>query len=365
MGLFGDTLHDARRPLAGAWVRRSPDDAEAMPDELPDTGMQTVFRFQKGESSAMKPLGSHEASPGPVAGSPVMPAADPLSVGAEVGTPEPLAKNVNGNEGISVFLEVSRTSELATGQAIHRSPGKMAAANAKSGSGAHQSEVSSGRLETEPYREPHKSNIPEGSERLVSENGETSGSRPSGRGASPSETHADLATLTRAAAHPAAIEGEREIVRTEAHVPAGQPTMSPSLPSPTRGGGEMPEAVSDTSRLAHAGVATPILTTPTTTPPSPTRGTSPQDAGRNAVAVPNAERDGPQAHRGLGRGTSQPAISIGDREASPRPRAPEPAPPSLVIGRIDVVVVADAPAKSQPAARPDTGYLSRNYLKRL
>jgi hypothetical protein len=49
---------------------------------------------------------------------------------------------------------------------------------------------------------------------------------------------------------------------------------------------------------------------------------------------------------------------------TPAPRAADT--PNLVIGRIDVVVVADAPPA--PAARPaasDSGFMSRNYLKRL
>ncbi|MDP2832102.1 MAG: hypothetical protein Q8Q28_02150 [Pseudomonadota bacterium] len=46
--------------------------------------------------------------------------------------------------------------------------------------------------------------------------------------------------------------------------------------------------------------------------------------------------------------------------------ASEPTPPSLIIGRIDVVVVADAaPPRPQATARSDRGFLSRNYLKRL
>ncbi|MDP2430993.1 MAG: hypothetical protein Q8O33_03080 [Pseudomonadota bacterium] len=53
--------------------------------------------------------------------------------------------------------------------------------------------------------------------------------------------------------------------------------------------------------------------------------------------------------------------------AAPGPdRGPEPAPPSLIIGRIDVVVVADAaPPRPQATARADRGFLSRNYLKRI
>jgi hypothetical protein len=49
------------------------------------------------------------------------------------------------------------------------------------------------------------------------------------------------------------------------------------------------------------------------------------------------------------------------------PRASEEQPPHLVIGRIDVVVVSNgSPAtRSGTTARTDTGFVSRNYLKRL
>ena len=324
MGLFGDTLRDARRPLAGTWVRRATDGApepDAALDEMPDTGMQTVFRFQKGAAPGMNPAAAHEASPGPAAGKPAVPAADPLPAGAEMGTPEPSAMDVIGDEGISDFLEVNRTSELETGQVRHGSPGRMAAANAKSESGASRSEVLSGRLETALYREPHKSLIPEGSERSVSDNGKTSGSRPAGRGASPSETHPTAAT--HAAAHPASIEGE---------APAALP------PSPLAGEGL---GVRGDTRIAASVPA------PSSTP---------------AIPHPSAARG-----EGMGRVTSHSAQPGTDSAPLPPvlPRPRDPAPPALVIGRIDVVVVADAPARPQPNPRPDTGYLSRHYLKRL
>ena len=83
MGLFSDTLHDARRPLAGGWLRRSPDEAamsapdqDIAQDDMPDSGMQTVFRFQKAESPVSKPGGFREASSRSGAGITRIPAGD-------------------------------------------------------------------------------------------------------------------------------------------------------------------------------------------------------------------------------------------------------------------------------------------------
>lgn len=56
--------------------------------------------------------------------------------------------------------------------------------------------------------------------------------------------------------------------------------------------------------------------------------------------------------------------AVGAALPGARSRAEEA--PRLVIGRIDVVVVAAAaPPQPQPSARADRGFLSRNYLKRL
>jgi hypothetical protein len=134
------------------------------PDQPPDgTGCRRERRA---------PGGFREASYRSGSGIARIPAGDPLSAGTEVERPESHATNVNGNEGISV-LGVNRVSELETGQVRHGSPGKIAAANVKSESSKHQSEVSSERIEAESYRETHQSKIPEGSERLVSRDGET------------------------------------------------------------------------------------------------------------------------------------------------------------------------------------------------
>ncbi|MDD4881950.1 MAG: hypothetical protein PHX10_10280 [Gallionellaceae bacterium] len=320
MGLFGDTLHDARRPLAGDWLRRSPDqaamtapDQDIPAEDMPDNGMQTVFRFQKAESPASMPGGLREASSRSGAGISRIPAGDPLTVGAEAGSPEPFTKHVEETH-ISVQGD-NRESELATGQVKHTSPGKIAAANAKSVSSKHQSEVTPGRIEAEPYRETHQSEIPEGSERSVSRQGETFLSRPPGRGASPSETH--MAGRTEFPA--------RAPADTERQPESGRPKRE-AVPVSTREGGDA----------------------------LPAPGTEAPGQRRTAPDLPNLA------------GTPRPTF---DGYAPPLPRergrAPEPAPPGLVIGRIDVVVVADAPAQAAPAARTERGYLSRNYLKRL
>jgi len=333
MGLFGDTLHDARRPIGGDWVRRSPDEAAApeqdvTQDDMPDTGMQTVFRFQKAESPASVPGGFREASSRSGAGLARIPAGDPLTVAAEVGSPEPFTQHVEETH-ISVQGD-NRESELATGQVRHGSPGKMAAANAKSASSMHQSEVSSERIEAESYRETHQSEIPEGSERSVSRQGETFLSRPPGRGASPSETH-----MAGSTEFPARVSVETD--------------RQPAIPA-------------DGTALAESG--RPMRKAV----PAPTR------EGIDALPTPSAEARGKR--RTSPGQPDMPNLAGGPRPAldaympplaRERGRAPEPAPPGLVIGRIDVVVVADAPAQAQaaPPARSERGYLSRNYLKRL
>lgn len=338
MGLFGDTIRDARRPLAGTWVRRAPDDAapaapaeqDTFTDDRPDDGMQTVFRFQKTESPAHRPGGFREASYRPGAGESAVPAGDPLSVGAEVGTPEPPATKVDGNEGFSNYSEVSRVSELETGQVRHASPSKMAAANAKSESSPPQPAVSSEPLETEPYRATHQSNIPEGRERSVSRYGETFESRPPGRGASPSETPSfQAAAQADASPRPGMARGQ------------ARPEAAATQPVPV-----VPRPESWTLETA---------TTPTFPDESATRIAAAEPGTAAGMAAYAAAAPTPA------RGNT-----LATAPARPPARPAEPAQPNLVIGRIDVTVVADAPARPQPApARPDTGYLSRHYLKRL
>lgn len=318
MSLFNDTIHDARRPLAGGWVRRSLDESEAgapeeslLQDSVP-SGMQTVFRFQKAGQAMPR-----EASFQPGAGLSRSPAGDPLSAAAEGESPRPSATN-DGETLISVSGD-SRESELETGQVIHGSPGKVAAANVVSESKTHQSVVLPGPIETELNHETHRSEIPEGGERLVSGQSETFQSRPTGRGA-PSES-----SLTTATARPgAAARGTQGVAFAADFKPAHEP--DPAAPwMAERDGGAADGAFKA----------------------SPAREFPPETRASAAAA---ATRPGRAAHM-----------------ASPGPdRARETSPPGLIIGRIDVIVVADAaPVQPQPTARADRGFLSRNYLKRL
>jgi hypothetical protein len=321
MGLFNDTLHDARRPLAGGWVRRAPDESEAgAPEEdytqdSTPSGMQTVFRFQKAGQNLPR-----EASIRPGVGIARLPVGDPLSAGAEVESPRPHATN-DGETRISVLGD-SRESELETGQEIHGSPGKIAAANVVSESKTHQSVVLPGPIETESNHETHRSEIPEGSEQLVSRQRETFQSRPTGRGA-PSET-----SLASTPAQPgaAARTGQAAGLAFDSVFEHAAPHHY------ARDGG---------AAIAH------IESSPAREPLSETRASAATRPDRaNHAAAQDPRR----------------ATELATEFAT------KPTPPSLIIGRIDVVVVADAAppqTQTQPTARADRGFLSRNYLKRL
>ncbi len=308
MGLLNDTIRDARRPLG---VHRIADTAESVEladafeaatpvsefsPESPPGGAHSISRFQK-EGQALPREASFQSGGGIIR----LPAGDPLLAEMDVERPKSSATNVGFND-ISVMGD-NRESELETGHEEHRSPGKVAAANVKSESKTHQSEVLSGSIETESYHETHQSNTPEGSEQRVSRQGETFLSRLPGRGA-PSETFSEkTAAASWRPAHDAPHDA-RAAVR-------------------------------------HDGAAT------------------------TASAV--IDRTAPERARATATRTSAPPLHA-SRPATASARAPEAEPPGLVIGRIDVLVVADgAPAQPRPAAPAlaERGFLSRNYLKRL
>ncbi len=327
MSLFNDTIHDARRPLAGGWVRRASDESEAStPEEdfaqdSTPSGMQTVFRFQKAGQFLPR-----EASFQPGAGHSRPPVGDPLSAGAEVESPRPLATN-DGETLISVWGD-SRESELATGQVIHGSPGKVAAANVVSESKTHQSVVLPGPIETELNRETHRSEIPEGSERLVSRQRETFLSRPTGRGA-PSET-----TLATALGQPGT---------------AARTSQAAGLASEFVSESSAPQSFERDGGAAIANVES-----------SPAR----EFAARESLSETRASAAAPSSRPGRANYAAAHTLERASELATKL--ATEPTPPSLIIGRIDVVVVAAAtPPQTQPTARADRGFLSRNYLKRL
>lgn len=326
MGFFDATIRDARRPLPGGWVRRSaadgpaptPDD-EADFDPGPSSGMETVFRFQKAESPAM-PGGLREASYRPGTGESRLPAGDPLSAGGEVERPMPTATNVEGNQSISVKGD-SGGSELETGQVERGSPGDATAANAVSGSRSFRADVSFGPFEPGYDRATHKSDAESGGERSVSRQDETFLSRVPGRGA-PSETSPMPAVAAMPDRVPAAAgRGPRDAA-------AGGP---PPLIAVAGGDAAVPST-------PFAGEATPAAAVPP------------------AFAVSSTPAQS---------GPRDPGGAVGRPGHAPTTRDTAPA---LVIGRIDVVVVARDPQPAAPASsasRSDTGFLSRNYLKRL
>jgi hypothetical protein len=349
LGLLADTISDARRPLDG-WVRRSaadePDagapDEETGVDSAPP-GIQTIYRFQK-----EGPVRSREASFQFGGGSNRSPAGDPLSAEGEAGRLVPTAKSV-GITDISVKGD-SRGSSLETGQEERASPSKIAAAGVVSASIPVQSDVSPVPVEAESSRAVQYV-VPDGSEPTVSESGETFGSRLTGRGA-PSETYR-LPPRDREyqpaepAAHPA-----RAAARGAAKSVAGSGQSETRSPMPAgAGAGHAAERFAEGIAADGGGAAGPSGRQPT----SPS-GLGIPDAPARSIpgeARPAMPRE-PAAHAPFGPAKPNPAtVSI---ESEPR----------LVIGRIDVVVLArETPKPATAAADEQRGFLSRNYLKRL
>jgi hypothetical protein len=351
MGLFHDTIRDAHRPLTGAWIRRMPEQRELQPPsepaageaeygqleepdepETPESGMQTVFRFQK-EGAPAPMQGSPQAPSRPTTGERRLPAGDPLAAGAEVERPEPPAPGVHESGIFSVIEE--RGGHLETGHEERISPNGAAAVVANSESRVSARLSPSVSPEAVSYRHRSESNVPSGSEPIAGQGEESFESRDSGRGA-PSET-------SPAASEPPGQGG------AIAHRPiSGSATRS--VPIDSLDG----EGAGETGRYrpqqAEGAAAVPPL--------------APGPDGR---AIPR-----PQAQPGLS--SSDPWAEAGAPMAdvrgygAPPVSNPSSEPPSLRIGRIDVIVVAPREtgkaAKADPGSR-STGFLSRNYLKRL
>jgi hypothetical protein len=347
MGFFGDTLRDTRRPLpAGGWLRRSPAvadaDAPAIEEEAvdePSDGMQTVFRFQKAEPPAV-PGRLREASYRSGAAENRPPAGDPSTAGTDADGPMSTASDV-GMTDMTVQGD-RRGSSLETGQEERASPDKVEAAQAESGSSGFQSSETSVHTVSEQYRPRRQSTNENGSERPDSRSEETFLRGVAGRGA-PSETHDDVpfdAPFARAAARPGV----------------------PAVPAEARAivGAPLAAAAAEGARRREA-------------PRMPARGASdeavtgmPSMAGlRPAEAPRHRPRAGPTASTPEPLAAGQaPRVAAG--WDTPPARAAEPAPaPALSIGRIEVVVVAAPPVPAPAAARVDSGFMSRNYLRRL
>ena len=363
MGLFDDTIRDARRPLRGGWVRRMVSDAadsgppeEDFAQEVPASGMQTVFRFQKVESPASPPGRFREASLRPGVAR-HLPGADPLSAGAAAERPKPNAIHV-GNTDISVRGD-NQESSLETGQEANLSPSKVEeAASVKSNLHEAQSVVLSAHLEVERYRATPQSETPEGSEPLVNSGpGETFLRRPPGRGAL-SETFPSQPPAQPPSAGRSALAHDMQAGRREATTGGDNPDQS-EIPG---GGGPLVN-----SRPGETFLRRPPgrqeATASTAPPPIPAspgldgdlNESKPARAARESLVNTEAE-------------LSPPRRSARPDFATPRFAVNPPEPPSLVIGRIEVVVVAHEPSAQptqQHTARADRAFLSRNYLKRL
>ncbi|MBM9613163.1 hypothetical protein JWJ90_02560 [Desulfobulbus rhabdoformis] len=330
MSLLGDTIRDAHRPLPSAeegQLRRMvfPEDTESSPKEEHTTSeLQTVFRFQK-EGQPSPKTGPREASFRPGAADTGLPAGDPLSVESTVERPSLFTSDVNGNEDIFSVKGDNRGNELETGQSNHGSPSWTTAAKMSAVSSTHQSEVMSEPNESVSAHQRHQSREQNGSGRTVSEQEETYQSRIPGQGA-PSESFSTAPITPLRSVSPGPTPVERP------HVPGQTPRQAEAVPGQAV---ESFEAVP-----GEAGPQQPEEQKPRTT-----------------LAQSGAPRE--QS------GVQEPVFPTQAIES--QPSAPSSGP-HLVIGRIDVVVVADSKQASSGArvhTRSDSGFVSRNYLKRL
>lgn len=321
MGLFGDTIRDARRPMPAATVRRAVDDGPEveLPDDdvaAPPSGMQTVFRFNQAAAAPPPPGPAEfrEASFRPGGAEfQTLPAGDPLPAGKERILPATGVRktdtSVRGDR---------RGSNLETGQEVSGSPGKVTAANAVHVPDSPQSEVSLGRSAASSHRETRSTEIPEGSEAPAGPRSKTPWRQEAGRGAS-SEYPSVGATADQAAGF------------------AARPASATN-----------PGAASPGPAIAAPGApATPLPMTERRSVVVPAIADS---------AAPPGRRDGPPPARPASP-QAQPSAPAPDASAEPGPR--------LVIGRIDVVVLAASSPATHGAAPAERGFLSRNYLKRL
>jgi hypothetical protein len=316
MGLFGDTLRDARRPLAGgsATLRRSsaPGAAESLSlDELmepapaADSGLQTVFRFQKADPVAQAP-GIREASYQTRGGMNRPSTGDPWSAEAPVERNGPSAKAV-----FSVQAD-SQESNLEAGTTANANRSEAASFRAEPEVSGSRSSLMSGPLASVPFA---LSEAPQflDMQTMLSQRDETVLSRGAGRGA-PSESF----------------------------VPATGDGQSPArLPQDTPPAAVHSQAVPRALLQARSAAAWSELQARHPAAQGFTR-TEPW------MANPTPRTEPP-------------------RTAFAPPAASPAAAPVLRIGRIDVTVQASAPAPAtphQPSAL-GTAFLSRNYLRRL
>ena len=323
MAILQDTILDARRPLAGGWLRRSAieDDVELGPadDAVPSTGMQTVFRFQK-EGVGRPPEASFQPTR-----EETRRAADPLSVAVEAGRPK--SPSSNGAHPLSDGI-TGRTESRVGRQEDDGSPFGVEEVREEV---ASEETVQSLSVLTpagaKPNRPEYVSKISGGGDQLVDLSVVPFSSQYTGRGA-PSETSSPSPSA-------------------RADLPDAPAAPSPGGSEPAVGAGQ---ARSASARPGQAAV--PAL----------------RDGGREPAG--QALRGTSHAVEAIRHAEFSPGRLSGTAAAMPAGKVPtkDPVPssaPNLVIGRIDVVVVAHE--IKAPAATRDTdrGFLSRNYLRRL
>ena len=343
MGLFHDTLRDARRPLSpdrGGWLRRAaalpegdtPEEAPLEPPAPPEGGLQTVFRFQKA-GAAVAAADLREASHQKADGKP--PTGDPWSAGSAVGTPASSALH-------SVKDEQSE-SNLATGMTAL--PRESDVTDARAGSAVHgrrSSWMSGPRAEVSPA----STSLSDTAASPVMSSGHDVSdlSRVPGRGA-PSEFISASEAPPDATTPPTNAPAQARLAARQQRTRAAWAELQQGRGSPLRVEGldgtdatrasRVATADADASPEASARGAWDVL--PTDLPAMPGRERPTEPASTSAAFLPSA------------------------RSAAPS------APATLHIGRIDITVqapAAGAPARS-PAPVADSAYLSRHYLRRL
>lgn len=354
MGLFHDTLRDARRPLSpdrGGWLRRAaalpegdtPEEAPIEPPAPPEGGLQTVFRFQKA-GAAVAAADLREASHQKADGKP--PTGDPWSAGTEVGTPTWTALHSVKDE--------QRESNLATGMTAL--PRESDVTDARAGSAVHgrrSSWMSGPRAEVSPASTSLSDAA--ASPVMSSEHDVSDLSRVPGRGA-PSEFISASEAPPDASSPAAPVPAQARLAARQQRTRAAWAELQQERGSPLRVEGL------DGPGAAHAAR---IATTDAT--PSPEATAHAAGAGQPTApqpVTPQSQKDMPTMtgrQRPTDPGASSAAATSAARSAAP------PAPATLHIGRIDITVqapAAGAPARS-PAPVADSAYLSRHYLRRL
>ncbi len=347
MGLFSDTIRDARRPLPGGatWLRRAAvDDAPVEADEPADPAALTVFRLQKeggGSPSPRAPVRQPEAAArtGPSTG----------SRAPKGGAPGDGPATRASQRQALPSVETEKASEQHESQFIvqEASSPKSFSRGIPSPKGVDTSWSLTGPQSSNHVRDS-QSEADRPTEDRYRWRREARGA-PSGDPFEPVAPVPPAGPLDEAAGYDAA--------------PAATPAAAPWAASPAARDG-----LSDT---APPGPAIAPATAPARAAAGPLRHaatTAAQAVPEAALGVPGDRPDSVATVPAVTRPTlASPSARAPMASARPPAMTPAaPAPPSLRIGRIDVTVLADTP---RAAPRADAGgldphFLSRHYLRR-